>query len=68
MRGNIRSSTISAGDSARAFFKPSAPSAASDDGKSAGLAQLKGEKVDHVRLILDDQDFTRGQAVHFGEV
>ena len=65
MRGSMRSSTTSAGNSARAFFNASAPSLRDADEEPAGFAQLHRQQIDDVAFVFDEEDFfVRRKRIH----
>ena len=55
--GNMRSRMMRAGASSRALRNPATPSDRGGDIELARLAQLQREQIDHIRFVLDDQDF-----------
>ena len=57
MRGNIRSSTISAGDFSPRFFQPLRAIVGGEDGEAACLMQLESKQIDHVGFVFHNQDF-----------
>jgi hypothetical protein len=64
IRGNIRSSTISARRFRARLFQALRAIRGADRGEAACLAQLHHEQVDHVRFVLDDQDLLVRRDVH----